>query len=202
MSSVVAAQIAASDEEHWRFTTRSVGTGTGLGLATVQSIVEQSGGTVSVSSTVGEGTTFEVLLPCTSGVVDIVAPTTAPKPHQLDGTRVIVVDDEPLVGAIVTEALESAGCQVRHFTSPNAALEAIADAATDVDLLISDVVMPEISGPELVRRANELNPHIAVLLMTGYAAHEDVASGTTLFKPFTMATLLDAVAGAVARVPR
>ncbi|HEY4053563.1 MAG TPA: ATP-binding protein [Terriglobales bacterium] len=183
------------------FTTKEVGKGTGLGLATVYGIIKQSNGHIEVESGPGEGTTFRVLLPKVDS-----EPTTAPRPamneSQKRGTgTILLAEDEPLLRELGETILRQAGYEV--LTAPDSpALEhLIATHQGSVDLLLTDVVMPGMSGPELVRIVRDRWPTIRVLYMSGYADDdiEDLdRDAGFLQKPFTPAELTAKIAEVLA----
>jgi len=187
------------------FTTKELGSGTGLGLATVLGIVQQSGGRVDVVSEPGEGTTFSVFLPATEEQVTEPAPLSADEPAALTG-RILVVEDDHAVRALVVETLEDAGFEVIEAPLPSAALELV--DGEDLDLLLTDIVMPEMNGRELARRILELRPGLRVLYTSGYAA--DVVSerraldegDAFIQKPYPTAALIEAVRELLAGQPR
>jgi hypothetical protein len=167
------------------FTTKGVGRGTGLGLSTVYGIVTQSGGTISVDSRLGLGTTFELRFPSTAPAEQPVAAGPA-APSAAHGERVLVVDDEEVVRDVVARLLGDAGYDVLVAPSPQAALEL--DAPFDV--LLTDVVMPDLDGPALAERLGASR----VVFMSGYDQEALVAGDAPfLQKPFARETLLDAV---------
>ncbi|HWI17652.1 MAG TPA: response regulator [Vicinamibacterales bacterium] len=176
------------------FTTKPVGKGTGLGLATVFSIISQSRGRISVDSEPGRGTTFNILLP----PADDAAPTTtAAAPKRLTGTeRVLVVEDDEAIRVLLKTMLARAGYAVTHVSG---ATEALAQPLDRFDLIISDVLMPGGTGPELVAAVRARRPDIRVIYVSGYAPEITLdASGLddrTVFlpKPFTAETLTQKV---------
>ena len=190
------------------FTTKEPGEGTGLGLATVYGIVTRWGGEVSVTSAVGSGSEFTVLLPASDERVssavepDLAGGALEPKPV---GTRVLIVEDEPGVRRAARRILEGAGYVVVESESGADALRR--DDLGDMDVVLTDVIMPGgVSGRDLASHMSERHPGVRVLFMSGYTAdviaHRGVLDeGITLLdKPFTSASLLDAVA-AVGRPP-
>ncbi len=178
------------------FTTKGEGVGTGLGLATVYGIVTQSGGAVGVESVLDRGTTFTVYLPVAEGPAANEA-LDEPEPAATVGTeRILVVEDEAPVRALVQRLLEDAGYGVVAAALPGQALEILAGAA-EVDLLLTDVVMPEMSGFELAARVRAERPGMRFLFISGYrtgvAAAPGQTAGPVLQKPFASEELRRAV---------
>jgi PAS domain S-box-containing protein len=179
------------------FTTKPQGQGTGLGLSTVYGIVKQTGGQIWARSEPGHGTTFEVYLPRTAESSPTVDEERPPSPPQrLPGNEtVLLVEDEEIVRKLVREMLETAGYEVLQAADGAEAI-ALADRyEATIDLLMTDVVMPGLSGQELARRLAERRPGIRVLFTSGYtedaiANHGVLSPGTAfLEKPFTAAVL-------------
>jgi two-component system cell cycle sensor histidine kinase/response regulator CckA len=153
------------------FTTKEVGAGTGLGLSTVYGIVRQTGGFVFVDSKSGTGTTFTILLPHhVEPVKDEVGPV-APEPPRDDtgDATLLLVEDEDAVRAFSARALRSKGYKVLEARSGEAALELLSEQKNPIDLLITDVVMPRIDGPTLVRQVRGERPDLKVIFISGYA---------------------------------
>jgi two-component system cell cycle sensor histidine kinase/response regulator CckA len=177
------------------FTTKGAGKGTGMGLATVQEIVQQCGGHIAVESEPGHGSTFQILLPpVTSGMtaweVDA-APQAIPR-----GTEtILVVEDEVPVKRLMSRLLRVQGYQVHEAGNGTEALELLRKHAAKVDLLITDVVMPDLNGPALADRARALSPKVKVLFISGYRDGELRRLGVPdlgpnfLQKPFTTVDL-------------
>src|SRR5215471_2689010 len=155
------------------FSTKAVGSGTGLGLSTVYGIIRQTGGFIFVNSAAGQGAVFQIYLPhC--GATDTaatprsdVAGKDAAKDLTGHGTVLLVEDDDP-VRVFGARALRNKGYKVVEAKSGEAALEFIRNAAEPIDLLITDVVMPHMDGPELVREVRELHPEMKVIFISGY----------------------------------
>jgi signal transduction histidine kinase/ActR/RegA family two-component response regulator len=190
------------------FTTKPQGVGTGLGLATVYGIVAQSGGTIAIESMPGAGATFVIELPVTVDAVSgETAGTARQRPPRQQKSRVLVTEDQPEVRHLVTQVLTTAGYEVLEAGSGEEALDRCKDHACEIDLLLTDIVMPGMSGMELYMAARVNCPGLRVVYMSGYsdAALEERGtvdrSGPMLAKPFTPDALLDIVAGAL-RSPR
>ncbi|WP_205480637.1 response regulator [Sphingomonas arenae] len=181
------------------FTTKEVGKGTGLGLSTVYGIVKQSGGFIFAESKVGQGTTFVIYLPVHQeekgqGPAPVVP---APKKEDLWGTgTVLLVEDEPMVRTVAERALTRQGYTVVTANNGEEALEVIG-RGEPIDLLISDVVMPIMDGPTMVREARKTRPELPILFMSGYAEEQlrksiDIDNCAFLPKPFSVQELAEA----------
>jgi two-component system cell cycle sensor histidine kinase/response regulator CckA len=154
------------------YSTKEVGAGTGLGLSTVYGIVSQTGGFVEVKSRLGEGTSFSIYLPQHQASEEAVEEQAAPVEISRDLTgmgTVLLVEDEDAVRAFGARALKNKGYNVLEANSGEAALEVLGDSGETVDLLITDVVMPRLDGPSLVRRVRESRPDMPVIFISGYA---------------------------------
>ena len=153
------------------FSTKEVGAGTGLGLSTVYGIVKQSGGFVFAESEVGVGTTFSIYLPHHIAVEGEAAAgeAAAEESRDLSGIgTILLVEDEDGVRAFSARALRNKGYEVLEARSGEAALEQLNDRQRAIDLLITDVVMPKIDGPTLVREVREQRPNLKVIFISGY----------------------------------
>ena len=173
------------------FTTKGVGKGTGLGLATVFGIVKQSGGDITVESEPGKGATFTVILPSQPGPRRRGGSGASLRAVPRGTETVLVVEDEDAVRRIVKIALESAGYRVIEARNGPEALEAARTHSGEIQLVVTDVVMPKMSGRELVERIVKDHPGVRILYMSGYTddavvRHGIVESGVAfLQKPFT-----------------
>ncbi|GAB4518316.1 MAG: hypothetical protein Tsb0020_36920 [Haliangiales bacterium] len=178
------------------FTTKEVGKGTGLGLATCYGIVKQCGGDLRVHSVVGEGTTFEVVLPRVEGVAEASQSDHESPVEPSAGTEtVLIVEDEPTVRQVVRRTLERFGYRVLSAANGDEALAIDRQALVKVELLLTDLVMPRMSGHQLAKRMRQLCPGLKVLYVSGYtgdtAPHVAIAKSDAAFlqKPFTPVVL-------------
>jgi len=183
------------------FTTKAAGRGTGLGLATVYGIVTQAGGNIGIYSEPGLGTRISIHLPATDEAAARVG--TAPEPVIAAGgagRTVLLVEDESAVLLAAARILTANGYKVLMRSDPADALQVLGDVQKDVDVLLTDIVMPGFSGIELGRRAKELRPGLPIVYMTGYSQEVISQQGALpegsnfLQKPFTRRDLLDAIA--------
>jgi hypothetical protein len=179
------------------FTTKPVGQGTGLGLSTIYGFARQTGGDVHIRSVVGEGTEVSLLLPAAEGaVVEPAAPL--PPARSGSGEHVLVVEDTQLVRMLVTEILADAGYRCSEAASAEEALPLV-QQDTSIQLLLSDVGLPGMSGRQLADAARRCRPQLPVLFITGYAQNAtDRASFLgegmdMLGKPFETAELLERI---------
>ncbi|MES2137486.1 MAG: response regulator, partial [Pseudomonadota bacterium] len=180
------------------FTTKEIGKGTGLGLSTVYGIVKQSGGFIFADSKVGEGTRFVIYLP-------VHREEMRTRPRRVDKAKkdelwgsgtVLLVEDEPMVRSVAERALTRHGYTVITADNGEEALEII-DKGEPIDLLISDVVMPGMDGPTMVRKARESRPDLKILFISGYAEEQlrnsiDIENVNFLPKPFSVTELAEA----------
>ncbi len=176
------------------FTTKPSGVGTGLGLATVWGIVQQSSGYLAVASTLGAGTTFDVYFPRADGVAE--RPSGSRAAAKRGSETLLVVEDDALVRAVTVRALRSGGYQVLAAAGAREACELVRAVPGRVSLIVTDVVMPDGGGREVERLVRELEPGIRVLYVSGYT-HEAISNQGVLDegidflpKPFTSGALL------------
>jgi PAS domain S-box-containing protein len=184
------------------FTTKDPGKGTGLGLAVVHGIMEQMGGHVTVYSELGHGTTFKLFFPRYYGDVQrrIVVEENAPE----RGTEtILVVEDEELVRKVLVETLEAAGYIALSASDPVEAIALAGAHGSEIDLLLSDVILPIMKGPDLADQLRSAHPNLRIILMSGYsdgaiANHASIGSAARfLEKPVQSTTLLNTVRAAL-----
>ena len=190
------------------FTTKEQGKGTGLGLATVYGIIQQSGGHLSVDSVLGEGTTFHIYLPAApdgpteaeAAAAAAPAPKVERKPADLAGQgNILFVEDEASVRVIAAKSLRKRGYNVVEAEDGEEALEILEDGEHAFDLLLSDVVMPGLDGPGLLKQGRRYLDDARIVFISGYAAEKfsdllaEEPDVTFLPKPFTLAELAEKV---------
>jgi two-component system cell cycle sensor histidine kinase/response regulator CckA len=189
------------------FSTKEVGSGTGLGLSTVYGIVKQTGGFVFVDSEVGKGTTFTIMLPRYHGTREVEGAAAAADDRKGDLTgagTVLLVEDEDAVRLFGSRALRNKGYKVVEAKSGDAALDVLQNYAGSIDLMITDIVMPQMDGTQLIRHVRERMPDLKVICISGYAEESfrkrlDTVEGIHFLpKPFS----LDQLAGKVKEVLR
>ena len=177
------------------FTTKPIGQGTGLGLSMIYGFVRQSNGSVQITSEVGKGTTIEMCLPQYHGSLE----PDANAPQETDDTRsdsnevVLVVEDEAIVRLLVVEVLNDLGYRPLEASDGAAALRAL-ESAQRIDLLVTDIGLPDINGRQVADAARDKRPNLKILFMTGYAENaagsEFLGKGMEIIsKPFTMEKL-------------
>jgi signal transduction histidine kinase len=187
------------------FTTKPPGKGTGLGLATVHGIIAAAGGSLSVYSEPGMGTTFRAFFPPAEGQVAVAAEPPGAAAAMGRGETVLVVEDEPAVREITARILRRSGYSVVAAASGPEALALI--PGREFDVLLTDLVMPQIPGMELAKRIRETHPGVAVLFMSGYSQDVPGPRGALeeglplIQKPFAATELLKAVRAVIAARP-
>lgn len=185
------------------FTTKDVGQGTGLGLSTVYGIIRQTGGYLHCHSAVGEGTTFSLYLPVHSGAVEAESAAAQAAPENVvsdltGAAQILLVEDEDAVRAFSTRALTNKGYDVLAAESGEAALNIMAEKNNPkIDLLITDVIMPNMDGPTLAKELRARFPTLKILFMSGYTEErlKDHMDDRVFFlpKPFTLKVLAQKV---------
>ena len=185
------------------FTTKPVGKGTGLGLSQIFGFAHQSNGEVGIESELGSGTTVSIYLPRTDVVANVRMHPAAQRGESetvVPGARILLVEDDPRVRAATVDALEDLNYTPVSCSSGAEALRLFEEQ--DFDLVISDVIMPEMTGPELVREMKSRRSDMAILFVTGYVGEgetDDLAGYELLRKPFTVGALASSVAAALGR---
>ncbi|HZR25457.1 MAG TPA: ATP-binding protein [Vicinamibacterales bacterium] len=180
------------------FTTKDVGKGTGLGLASVHGIVTQSNGFIDVTSEPGHGTAFSLYFPAVRRA-DMPTATDARTPAVEDAeATILLVEDEDAVRSIITTALRRCGYRVLEAATPGRACEIFEELGDEIDLLVSDVVMPDMHGPALAQRLVGVRPNLRILFISGYADALGPLDGISsnvgfLAKPFQASALIDRV---------
>jgi len=187
------------------FTTKGPGRGTGLGLSMVYGVVKQSGGYIRAFSTPGQGTRIEIYLP-SAGAPEAGSAHAAPVERPAATGRVLLVEDDPLVRAILGRELVDKGYEVTEAPDGQTALELAQGAATPFDVVITDLAMPRMDGPGLVQRLAELRPKLPVLFISGHpdeqAARRIMETGQPfLQKPFSAEELIARVDDLLRGVP-
>ena len=180
------------------FSTKEVGSGTGLGLSTVYGIVRQTGGFIFVDSAVGEGSKFTILLPRHRGEAAAAEPAEPRERRGSDLTgsgTILLVEDEDAVRVFSARALRNKGYQVLEAKNGEAAMQQLSGTGPRVDLLITDVVMPQMDGPTLARTVRQIRPDLKVIFISGYAEDrfkdelDDSTIAHFLPKPFSLKQL-------------
>ena len=195
------------------FSTKEVGKGTGLGLSTVYGIVKQTGGFVYVDSTPGEGTTFRIFLPrhrpeldvqpeaaaAAGAAKDVPVATPKPRPDLTGQGTILLVEDEDGLRSLNARGLRSRGYSVIEASNGIEAMEALEEKDGAVDLVVSDVVMPEMDGPTLLREMRKRNPNLKIIFVSGYAEEAfdkslpENEQFAFLPKPFALSALVEKV---------
>ena len=184
------------------YTTKAPGEGAGLGLTIILSLVRKAGGDIQVESRLGEGTTFKIWLPFYASVPEGRAkdrPISDIEGQEVSSKKILIVEDEPHIREMLAEMLEGQGFVVNVAENGEEALKWLKDHNYEVDLVITDVVMPKMDGVELYRLVQKEAPHVKILFISGYAHHVLEKYGFEeghfhiLKKPFTFKQLLDEI---------
>jgi len=182
------------------FTTKEAGKGTGLGLATVYGIVKQNGGNILVYTEPGQGTTFKIYLPSAEHKIGLASqPEAEVVSPKRQGTTILLVEDDEIMRSLTRKLLEEHGYAVAEADDGKSALEWVESHPGEIDLLLTDVVMRRMSGPELAQRLSAPYPSLKVVYMSGYtgelmANREVLKPGVTLLeKPFSRTALLNTI---------
>jgi CheY-like chemotaxis protein len=188
------------------FTTKNPGKGTGLGLATVYGIVKQSGGSIQVETEIGKGTKFKILLPriqeMETGKPAAGGETRVEMPKGSE--TILVVEDQEMVRDLACQILRMQGYQVLQAADGNTAISLCQEYGDPIDLILTDVVMPQMSGRQMIEKISPLHPNIKVLYMSGYSKDAVQQSGLDsqiafIHKPFSSAALAYKVREALTR---
>ena len=182
------------------YTTKPVGQGTGLGLAMCYGIIRQHHGVIWIESSLGRGTSVNILLPRYEGPLPVATagrpPSDTPAQASTGSETILLVEDEPQVRAVAARALRSSGYRVLEATNGRDGVQVARRERDAIDMIVSDVVMPEMGGKEMVELARQFLPSVAVLFMSGYTAGsfplpaDDPSANVFLQKPFTPQELL------------
>ena len=181
------------------FTTKEQGKGSGLGLATVFGIVKQHSGNIWVESEVGIGTTFKIYLPKAEGVISSISNEVIPPSSHFGTETILVVEDEEMVRNLVCQSLVAHGYHIIEAKSPVEALRLATEMSEPIHLLLTDVIMPRLNGPELYQKITVVQPEVKVLYMSGYTDNVIVEQGIPhdgtnfLQKPFTIQALAEKI---------
>ncbi len=184
------------------FSTKEVGKGTGLGLSMAYGIIKQTGGYIFVDSEVDHGTLFTILLPVAENMQLVEQPKAVPdrqRSNSLKGVRVLLVEDEDPVRAVSQRALQSQGVILHAASGGEEALEILSQVEIDFDVIVTDVVMPDIDGPTWVRKAQEQGNRARIVFVSGYAEEsfsddlESFDSAVFLPKPYSLQQLISMV---------
>ena len=189
------------------FTTKEAGKGTGLGLSTVRSIVENHNGFISLKTHEGRGTTFRVYLPAAdvpAAAADV--SSAPPRGERGDGELILVVDDEPQIRDMASAMLTRHGYRVLTASDGSEAVALFSTRSTEVKLVITDLVMPNLDGVALAGIVLHMNPAVKVLAISGLSSAGrngkfERYGGAILFKPFKVQALLEAVSGLLHPAP-
>ena len=190
------------------FTTKGVGSGTGLGLATVDGIVKQNGGNIWVYSELGKGTTFKIYFPRVEQTCELPEPGAAPAELLRGSATVLLAEDDEMVRALAQAILERYGYHVLAARNVHDALRFAQGGSEQIHLLLTDTIMPGMNGPELAKQLQSIRPEIKVIYMSGYtdkviSCTEAFEPGTAfLQKPFTPQTLTQKVHEVLTAIPQ
>jgi CheY-like chemotaxis protein len=175
------------------FSTKGIGRGTGLGLSMVHGLAAQLGGALTLKSSPGAGTTVELLLPAATNAV-AAREAAGDEKHEAQAGRALLIDDEELVRGSTAAMLEELGFEVVQCDSAATALAQI-EAGLTVDLVVTDHLMPDLTGAELARRLRNTRPALPVLIISGYAETDGIAADLPrLAKPFRQTDLARSIA--------
>jgi len=190
------------------FTTKPIGKGTGLGLSTIYGIVKQNNGFINVYSEPGQGTTFRIYFPVVEAS-ELPAGDSAPSEPMAGGSAtILLVEDDPLILELGQRILAQLGYEVLAAATPEQAIGIAKEYSGRIDLMITDVVMPQMNGHDLVRRINPILPGLKCLYMSGYTANVIAHHGVLdpgvnfLQKPFTIQEIAAKVSQVLHNAPQ
>ncbi len=178
------------------FTTKEQGKGTGLGLATAYGVIKQSGGSMEVYSEQGKGAAFKIYLPQVTGEIVSKESQPAKIPVEKGYETILLVEDDPGIRKLSTKLLEHNGYKVMEASRASEALHICQTHQGPIDLVLTDVIMPEMDGPKMAHKIQELRPHIPIMYMSGYThgllTTQNILdpSAVLIQKPFTSVSLL------------
>jgi CheY-like chemotaxis protein len=190
------------------FTTKEIGKGTGLGLATIYGIVKQNKGIINVYSEPGQGTTFKIYLPRFHTSEETQEKTLTEKPAPIGDETILLVEDEPAILEMTRRMLERKGYSVVPAATPADAISIADTYVGKIDLLMTDVVMPEMNGRDLAKKITAIFPEIKLLFMSGYSANVITQQGVLndgvafMQKPFSMNELAEKIRGILDDPPK
>jgi CheY-like chemotaxis protein len=175
------------------FTTKQLGSGTGLGLSQVASFARSSGGAVKIESQVGSGTRVTIVLPATDGAIPALPPGDGGERSEPLSGRVLLIDDNDEVLAVLKTMIDAMGLEVQTADKASTALEKLAEQHSRFDLILSDVVMPGMNGVDLAHAVRSTYPQLPVVLMSGYNDAVSASEFRILRKPIPFSELYDTV---------
>jgi nitrogen-specific signal transduction histidine kinase len=187
------------------FTTKEVGKGTGLGLSTVATIVKAHGGALDVKSKVGVGTTFEIFLPVVKGSTTAAQASASSRPTQGNGEQLLLVDDEAAILELSSTILSAYNYRILSAADGEHALALFREHHSSIDLVVSDMMMPGMSGADLISAIRGIKPEIKILAVSGLEGEQSSSQGPAerlsgfLQKPYTGTALLTSVAKVLQR---
>jgi CheY-like chemotaxis protein len=190
------------------FTTKEVGKGTGLGLSTAMAIVKGHGGDMRVSSELGLGSRFMIYIPAVDELAALPAPSAVSAPARGNGEVLLVVDDEESIREVALRTLEANGYRVLLAANGFEALAIFQESPESIHVVLTDMMMPIMDGPALIKSLKRLAPQVKIIGASGMADHElvtqvmDAGIAEFLDKPYSLDTLLAALSRVITDSPR